>query len=192
MIGYTVPNGQGSPLAVRSRGHTGSTDMISGRALERVGRWRASPNGGATPSPTVDRFDDLRSFRTNPAAPESKPTQRSRRTQWNQTNPAERANAVGPKSARSERTRVGWTQTNPPRASKRTRGTDDFAVRTVPPVGRSKRTRDLFGAAGSRHLWRDPGGSAGDGCGRDTGLHRVPARGRRAGSRERSGVRTLD
>jgi hypothetical protein len=43
MIGYTVIPGGHAQLAVPSAGNSGSAEMISGRALQRVGRWRAGP-----------------------------------------------------------------------------------------------------------------------------------------------------
>ena len=94
--------------------------MISERALERVGRWRAGPDG-AMPSPIVGSFDDLRSFRTNPAAQDPKRTQRSERARQR----GRSSGANGPCSECNQ----GASETNEPTGANEP---SEAAIRTNP------------------------------------------------------------
>jgi hypothetical protein len=125
VIGYTVIIGGHALLAIPSAGHSGSAEMISVRALERVGRWRAGLERQRNASQWLAGSTTCAPFRTNPAAQESKRTRwseptrqrdaprRSKRTNRNERNPADRTNPAGPMDAWSERNLAAQDPMNP-------------------------------------------------------------------------------
>jgi hypothetical protein len=111
--------------------------MISGRALERVGRWRAGPvNGGqcqsrsSASSTTCTRAERTQQLK-NPNEPSGSERTRQRERTLERTKPAGAngfAAPMDPPAARSKRTRERRVQTNP-------------AERESKPTRRSERTQ---------------------------------------------------